>query len=344
MTVGAPATATLRGAIVGFGEIALGHLEGIDATPALRVEAVVDPLPGRRAAARQRIPHVTTFADVRDLPGGLDFVDICAPPSSHLELVTYGLEHELAVLCEKPLVTTAAEVAALARRVVASPRALLFPCHNYRYAPSIRRLAAAAAQLRPANEPVTGCFRILRTGHACGTASWHPDWRRDATVSGGGVIQDHGPHCFYIAEDIVGAPVTRVRCRLETPSNDGTGVETSATVTSEFGDGSVVEMEFDWTAAARRTVYAFESRHGRVALADDRLDVHKDGAVQSSTVHSGFDDPRHASWFAAVMSDFAAAARTRRQPPGLLESAFRTVRAIDACYTSAREGGTWVRV
>ncbi len=97
----------LRGAIIGLGNVALdGHLPGWSARDGVEIVAVTDVQRERQADALARMPGARWFDSAEALleHPGLDFVDICTPPSSHAPLIERALTRGLHVLCEKPLV------------------------------------------------------------------------------------------------------------------------------------------------------------------------------------------------------------------------------------------------
>jgi len=53
------------------------------------------------------IPLLARREQLRDL-APLDFIDICTPTASHLELTLWGLEQGYHVVCEKPVPSPAA--------------------------------------------------------------------------------------------------------------------------------------------------------------------------------------------------------------------------------------------
>ena len=96
----------LRGAIIGFGEVARnGHWPAYADSREAKIVAVVDRTEERRKAARESLPGVATFATIEELASGaeIDFVDICTPPALHGEPMLDALARGWNVLCEKPL-------------------------------------------------------------------------------------------------------------------------------------------------------------------------------------------------------------------------------------------------
>ena len=93
----------MKGLIVGFGYIAEGHLHGYRATGDMKPVAVVDVSQKRREAAMRL--GLQAFSSVEEALGSvlIDFVDVCTPPSSHLEAIRASIEAGLPVMCEKPV-------------------------------------------------------------------------------------------------------------------------------------------------------------------------------------------------------------------------------------------------
>src|SRR5260370_11763345 len=125
-----------RGAVIGAGAIARqSHLPALRDAPALRarvdVVAVVDSAVD--VAPVDGLPLLHTRDELGSV-GALDFIDICTPTASHLDLTVWGLEHRYHVLCERPLALTRSE----ADRIAAAARAhgrIVMACHQYRYNP-----------------------------------------------------------------------------------------------------------------------------------------------------------------------------------------------------------------
>src|SRR5579863_1512524 len=96
-----------RVAVIGAG-IGAAHVEAYRATPALYDVAVVCDLDAARAE-RLGATVETSYAAVlrRD---DIDLIDICLPPSLHLDAIEQALQAGRHVLCEKPLVGSLRDV------------------------------------------------------------------------------------------------------------------------------------------------------------------------------------------------------------------------------------------
>src|SRR3989449_4096981 len=129
-----------RGVLLGLGGIARhGHLPAFQSDPRvasrLKIVGIVDdaattPIDG--------IPLLSRPEEIAEL-GPLDFVDICTPTSSHLELSLWGLSRGYHVLCEKPVAVNRAEATTLAAAALDAERVVM-PCHQYRFNPVWLRL------------------------------------------------------------------------------------------------------------------------------------------------------------------------------------------------------------
>src|SRR3989440_12189307 len=140
-TPASPEPRRSRGALIGAGGIGRqSHRPALRSAPALRarvdVVAVVDSAPGIPPV--DGIPLLRDRAALRDL-APLDFIDICTPTSSHLELTVWGLEQGYHVVCEKPVALTRAEAARISAASRASGR-IVMPCHQYRFNPVWQRV------------------------------------------------------------------------------------------------------------------------------------------------------------------------------------------------------------
>ena len=133
----------LRGAIVGLGNIAVhGHLPAWRGRADVTIVAATDARPEQRAALDAQLPGARWYPTVEALlaEATLDFVDVCTPPSSHAPLITAALERGLHVLCEKPLVHSPDDLAAL-RALAERTGRVLHTVHNWHHAPIVRRTA-----------------------------------------------------------------------------------------------------------------------------------------------------------------------------------------------------------
>ena len=235
----------LRGAIIGLGNVALdGHLPGWSARDGVEIVAVTDVQRERQADALARMPGARWFDSAEALleHPGLDFVDICTPPSSHAPLIERALTRGLHVLCEKPLVRSPAELDVVSRLAAERGR-VLHTVHNWHHAPIVRR---AADLIRDhAIGPVRRvAWQTLRVRPAATRDPAGVNWRLDPAVAGGGILTDHGWHVFYIVQRWIGARPQALSARLERRRHATLSVEDTATVRVTFPDATA-DILFD---------------------------------------------------------------------------------------------------
>jgi predicted dehydrogenase len=329
----------LKGAIVGFGFIAeRGHFPAYAALGQGRYDivAVADVCEARRAAAHKAIPGARIYESYQALLANegdkLDFVDVTTPPACHGEIAHAALGRGLHVLCEKPLTTSSQDARRLVRRA-RTVRRVLYPGHNYKHAPVIRRVreVLSSGQIGDVRMVTLNTFR---TTHARGVAEWRPDWRREHVHSGGGIAMDHGSHTFYLAFEWLGAYPTAI-------------ASTNISCAIKFPTG-MANAHLAWTAGTRKVIYSIHGRLGAIRIEDDEIEVTTRGEhgpmVTRESVSSNWADASHSVWFRYLFEDFEAAIERHDYAGREAEDAVRCVELIEAAYASARKAGREVQL
>ena len=229
----------LKGGIIGLGNVAVhGHLPAWRKRDDVEIVAVSDSRAERRAACTEALPGARWHESVDALLDDtrLDFVDICTPPSSHAMLIEQALGRGLHVLCEKPLVSSADDLARVAPLAAKSER-VLHTVHNWHHAPIVRRTAellreGAIGAVRRA------AWHTRRTRPAAAADPNADNWRVDPAVAGGGVLTDHGWHVFYVLTRWIGAEPTQVSAQLERRRHRTLSVEDTASVRLTFPEAT----------------------------------------------------------------------------------------------------------
>jgi predicted dehydrogenase len=136
----------LRAAVVGVGYLGSFHAEKYAHLDGVRLVEVVDTdlERARRVAERHQVAASTDYCG---LFGQVDCVSLAVPTPAHYPLATALLEHDIDVLVEKPITTTAAEGRALVE--LASRRGRILQVgHLERFNPAIRSLASVLTRPR----------------------------------------------------------------------------------------------------------------------------------------------------------------------------------------------------
>jgi predicted dehydrogenase len=303
----------LKGAIIGFGEVARhGHWPAYAVSPDTQIVAVVDRTAERRKLARQLLPEIATFSTIEELAAGseIDFVDICTPPALHAGPTLAALARNWNVLCEKPLVLAQIELEKIRRASREVGRAVV-PVQNWKYAPIIRRATEMLDQ------GIIGKLRGLEIEtlriHDCAVADPdRPGWRRDPTIAGGGVLMDHGWHAIYLACHWFGEKPHTVRASLHRPPTSA--IEDEAALTLLFPSGEA-KVFLTWRADRRRNTICLGGERGKILIADDTLSgANGQSIVFKPALSAG---SHHPDWFAAMLPDVIA---SFRRPATALEA------------------------
>ncbi len=302
----------LRGAIIGFGEVARhGHFPAYAASEEAKIIAVVDRGEERRKAARESLPEVAACATIEELVvrNEIDFVDICTPPALHSGLILDALARGWNVVCEKPLVLDLVELEKVRSMAQKSERAVV-PVHNWKYAPIIRRATEMlrSGVIGQVCEVEIGTLRV----RDCAVADPnHPNWRRDPAIAGGGVLMDHGWHAIYLAHHWFREKPFEIDASFHrsTPQQ----IEDEATLTLTFPSGQA-KIFLTWRADARRNTMRLTGERGQIAIDDDTLNVAGESIRFGSALSAG---SHHADWFSAMLPEVVA---SFRQPQAALES------------------------
>jgi len=292
----------LRGALIGFGNVALhAHLPMWRRDPRFRIDAVVEPVPERAALVREHLPEARVYSDMDALlvDRCLDFVDICTPPCFHAEQVLRCCRESLHVFCEKPLVPSPAALAELRAAAEASNR-VVFSVNNWKYAPIWAKTLELVHSGRIG--PVRSIsLTVLRPPGSGGGAT---EWRRSAAVAGGGILLDHGWHNLYLALALMGARPLGVSARMGYPAGE-TAMEDEADVVIRFS-GAAARLNLTWRADRRRNQGLITGEKGTLSVNDDHLLLVADGLEPKR-----YDFPQplsvgshHLDWMLPVMQGF----------------------------------------
>lgn len=331
----------LRGAIVGFGNVAVhGHLPGWLGRADVEIVAAADPSRARRPVFERLLPRARWYDSIEALLAAeaLDFVDICAPPAAHEAVARAALARGLHVLCEKPLVFAPDDIAALAALAASRGRAL-WTVHNWHHAPIVREVRRLVRE--GAIGDVRRClWQTLRTEPAEAGDGDAGNWRLDPVVAGGGILVDHGWHAFYVLYGWLARAPIRIGATLETRRHARWPVEDTATVRLEYPE-AIAEVFLTWAADARRNRVELDGTEGSIRVEGDTVLLRHNGCERRWV----FEEPlsggsHHPDWFAGVASGFIADV-TGAGPRGAnLAEASLCVTLQALARASSRKGGT----
>jgi predicted dehydrogenase len=210
----------------------------IDAELARNVAATT---PG--ASAETAFAAVLTRADI-------DLVDICLPPSLHLDAIEAALAAGKHVLCEKPLVASLNEVDRVKLAAERAGRAVV-PIYQYRFGNGLarlRHLIAAGLTGRPLVASVETHWNRL-------PPYYDVAWRGRKRTELGGAILGHAIHAHDLVTHVLG-PVRRVLAKVATRVNT-IETEDCAAIALEMACGALVTSSVTLGAAEEITRLRF---------------------------------------------------------------------------------------
>ncbi|OFZ13550.1 MAG: hypothetical protein A2X86_10880 [Bdellovibrionales bacterium GWA2_49_15] len=340
---------TLIGAIVGFGFISSkGHmpayLERINKYGDVKIVAICDLCLDREKDVPAGVRFYTDYRKLLMEELNLDFLDVSTHAADHYKIAKAALERGLHVLCEKPLTTSAADAQDLLQTAVARQR-VLFPCHNYKYAPVINAIreiirSGKIGQVRFIT------LNTFRNTHAVGTQEWKPDWRRFKEYSGGGIAMDHGSHGLYLTFEWLGGYPKAVSASAQNFSYPLYDTEDNFSAIYEFEKGHA-NFFLTWTAGVRKVIYTIHGEKGAITVDDDHIQLavmkikndvtisHKaDWSVEHSTIISDWMDSSHTSWFNTMFDKFKIAISQNDYTNKEIIDALACIQSITKAYES----------
>lgn len=237
----------LRFAVVGCGAVSeIYHIPAIVHCAGATLTALVDAVPARAAelARRHHVPE--RLEDYRDLIGKVDAALIATSNTTHADIACHLLDHGIHVLCEKPMATTSADAG---RMFAASRRsgARLMAGHSRRFNPNLELAKRLVADGR------IGTLQTITAALGSPYGSWphRTDFRRQRSLSGGGVLLDLGIHLIDFSLWLGGRGSV---LRYEATDTLGWGVENDAEVELALPSGARAKLSCSYTHGLNRTV------------------------------------------------------------------------------------------
>jgi predicted dehydrogenase len=282
---------------------------------------------------------VSTFAEILERDD-VDIVDLCTPPSLHLEQIIASLAAGKHVVCEKPLVASLADCDRLAEAEAASPGRLM-PIFQYRFGGGLQKVKALvdSGAAGPASTATVEVAWRRRPEYY--TVPWRGRWDTEL----GGVLLSQAVHALDMLTFIVGPP-TRVFARVATRIND-IEVEDCAAISLELADGSLATVSATLGSDQEITRHRFHFAHlsaesGTSAYESsaDPWDIHPDDDASAAAIAAVLDGwtSRPEGWWGQFERFADWLDGTAAELPVTLRDARASIELITALYDSARRG------
>ncbi len=280
-------------------------------------------------------PEVTTCytsADELLADAAVNAVSICTHTDSHVELCMKALQAGKHVLIEKPVATTAVEVATLQEVAGQYPDQILMPAMCIRYWPGWSWL------IDRARDHSLGAIRSLTIRRLGAQPGWAQDFYLDADRSGGAMVDLH-IHDVDFIRHLLGQPISVKSI------GDVSHVMTQYAFEDQGNSPMIVNAEGGWIADDSfpfQMQFLAQFEH---AVADydsrretDPLRLHQNGAIQTVTLEEGAGyDFEIRAFIDAVTAADAGNDQPRRLLP-MIDQAYAVMEIIEAERKSLRSG------
>ncbi|MBI1929963.1 Gfo/Idh/MocA family oxidoreductase [Candidatus Poribacteria bacterium] len=328
----------LHGAIIGIGKIAqTAHL------PAFRdgricdqaaIVAAVDPSKESREIAAKLFPELRFYETTQQLfnEEKIDFIDICAPPKFHGELIEIGIEQDVHILCEKPFSTSLQEADHITALLKKESQLVFMPCHQYRYF-DVWQLFKAFLDDDIAGLECFLQFNVFRLRADQGLSSWNPSWRTDPCISGGGILVDIGIHYLYLSLWMLGMPLN-LTAAVHRIRHSKYSVEDTAIVLLEFERG-VAQINLTWGADRRVNNARLVSQNGSVTYDGNSLVRYRHEEKESLPVLDTSNKSYYVSLYVSLIDEFLQRVHRRQGSAQWIDEAYQSIAVLQACYLSA---------
>ncbi|NEQ75058.1 MAG: Gfo/Idh/MocA family oxidoreductase [Okeania sp. SIO2C9] len=331
----------MKVAIVGFGFNAeKAHVPVYRDRSDIHLTAVVDPVTSRRAAALRQYADIRVYEQFSDLleeySSEIDVIDICLPSTFHLESIKQALAADKHVLCEKPLVLNKAEYYELVN-IANERKRILYPCHNYKFAPSI----VHAAYLINSGEigiPLFASFNIFGVGFQPGVRG------KDKELSGGGIMIDHGLDAISVAQTLFGGFPQRISAHTRSFNETNSQLEDVAVFCLDW-ENKLINISVSSLGSIPKAYYRIQGTEGEISIENNDVFLSvKDKPVQHIFVPTYFDDPGHTNWFNGLIENFLDCANNPETEPFSLMEAGLVLEIAEKASHSSNNGGSWMGI
>ncbi|WP_457583682.1 Gfo/Idh/MocA family protein [Ensifer canadensis] len=324
-------------------------------------------------AARSYADHATMFAAEAKRPDGIEAVSIATPNNTHFSICKAALEHDLHVVCEKPLCFTVAEAEEL--KALSEARGRIVGV-TYGYA-GHQMIEQARAMVRHGD---LGEIRIVNLQfahgfHSAAVEEQNPStrWRVDPKFAGPSyVLGDVGTHPLYISEVILPhLKITRLMCARQSFVKSRAPLEDNAVTLMEYDNGAIANI---WSSAvnagsmhgqkvrivgSKASIEWWDERPNQltheiqgepVRILERGMDYLYPEARIDDRIGGGHPEGLFEAW-ANLYRRFGLAISGRRglAPEGLetlvfpgVDAGLEGVRWVENCVRSADAGGIWV--
>jgi predicted dehydrogenase len=304
------------------------------------IVAVADPDASRANDAAQRTgAAIVAFEEALERDD-VDIIDLCTPPSLHLEQITAALAAGKHVVCEKPLVASLRDCDVVAAAEAASAGRLM-PIFQYRFGNGLQKVKALVDR-GVAGPAYTASVEVAWRRRA---EYYAVPWRGRWATELGGVLLSQAVHAIDMLTYIAGPPA-KVFARVSTRVND-IEVEDCAAISLELADGSLATITATLGSEQEITRHRFhfanlsaESGTSAYESSADPWDIQPDDPGAAAAIAELLEgwEPRPEGWWGQFERFGDWLDGPAPDLPVTLADARASIELITAMYDSGRRG------
>ena len=254
----------------------------------------------------------------------VDAVFVCTPQAFHVEHARLAARHGKAVIIEKPVARTLAELAEIETAVHAAGT-IAMVAENYMFKPAVRVLTGHVAR---GDVGQVLFIELNRAGRQRPTG-----WRADAALMGGGALLEGGVHWInYLCR--LGGPVREVcAARPEVDRPLVAPFEDGLEVLVRFESGVVGKLLHAWSVTNRLAGLGLSKIYGT----EGNITFESNGVfalVTGRRTRLRFPGVRDLMGYRAMLRHFVTCVRERREPDMSLAAARHDLGVVLAAYRS----------
>lgn len=320
----------LTTAIIGTGNIAISHLQALNAEGRFSLVAACD-------ISKKTIDD---FSSQHGIPGYTDYKQmllevrpeiavICVPPGLHYQVAIDALDNDCHLVLEKPACVELSECRKLAEKAFINDRKIILADLSY-YTPAVLS-AVKYLQHNSLGAFVSGTLTNYKSSYY----AQRPQWAFEQHLAGGGQLMNVGVHRVAIIRAVLNKDESSISASVGCYDHR-THLEGNGTIFIRFADGSafcIEEMGYYEANSQQHNICHFNFEYGTInlGLRDKKTEViFSDGSSKELVL------PDTLPGYFNCYRELADALVENRDPyPSLTEGA-KDLRIILATYESSR--------
>lgn len=317
--------------------------------------------------------YVSMLATEAKRPDGIEAVSIATPNNTHFAIAKLALEHDLHVICEKPLCFTVAEAEKL-NALSEERRRIVGVTYGYAGHQMIEQARAMVARGDLGDIRIVN-LQFAHGHHSAPIEEQNPSirWRVDSKFAGPSyVLGDLGTHPFYLSQVILPhMKIKRLMCVRQSYVKSRAPLEDNAITLMEYANGAIgmvwssgvnagsmhgqkvrivgARASIEWWDE-RPNQLSYEIQGEPVRILERGMDYLVPEARADDRIGAGHPEGLFEAW-ANLYQRFAVAITGTIPSGGSAPSSLRYpdihagvegVRWVENCVRSANAGGVWV--